>query len=148
MTSSHLASYVAEQRAKGVPWDHVANMAGCSAADLLAFRSIDTGGAAPAPEPAVDLPAAAPRRARKTGRRGPGGLLLAVLLAIGDGYGTSLRIATLLDTSIDNVNGALGRLEMAGHTARASGPMISPVVWMATDAGMKHLRQQMAEGFD
>lgn len=76
-----------------------------------------------------------------------GGLLVAVMLAVGDGYSTSLRIAVLLDTSADNVNGALTRLEAAKHVDRVSHPLASPVVWAPTDAGMAWLRTNLVEGF-
>lgn len=48
---------------------------------------------------------------RKTDRREPGGLERAVLMLVHDGFSTSLKIADILDTSIDNVNGALSRLQ-------------------------------------
>lgn len=149
-----LTSYVAEKRAAGVPWPHIANMAGCCEDDLGVYRLAEACGVRAAAPPSTKTPRplsepifeedAPPGRQR----REPGGLLLAVLYAVGDGYSTSLKIAGLLDTSIDNVNGALGRLEVAAHVCRASDPLVSPVVWMATDQGMKHLRAQLYEGFE
>ena len=156
--NANLTSYVVEKRAHGVPWDHIANMAGCCADDLGAYRVAEARGllVAPPSPPAIEplkaeplLPKPirpAPASTRR--RRGPGGLLTAVLFAVGDGYSTSLTIAALLETSIDNVNNALGRLDAAGHVARASDAYTFPVVWMATEEGMTWLCCQLAEGYD
>lgn len=89
--------------------------------------------------PVIDYPAY---------RREPGGLRLAVLFAVGEGYTTSLRIASLLETSIDNVNGALRALEHEHHVIRDSDYAVSPVVWKITDRGWSKLRQDLAEGFE
>lgn len=159
MTAGNLSGYVAEKRAHGIPWNHIANMAGCCADDLGAYRVAEARGllvAPPAPTPAVPAPVvkAAPlsvaqaEPAPRRRRRGPGGLLLAVLFAVGDGYSTSLTISALIETSIDNVNGALRRLEASDHVEPVSEWNVSPVVWAATEGGMAHLRCQMAEGFD
>lgn len=66
-------------------------------------------------------------------RREPGGLERAVLMLIGDGYHTSLTIAQVLETSIDNVNGALGRLERGGCISRRYAAV--PINWTITEAG-------------
>lgn len=66
-------------------------------------------------------------------RREPGGLERAVLMLVGDGYQTSVAIACVLGTSIDNVNGALGRLERGGCVSRRYAAV--PVNWTITDAG-------------
>lgn len=153
MTAS-LTGYIAEKRAHGVPWSHIANMAGCCAEDLRPFHGLDLKVEAVEPKaepvthpaPVLDAPAATVQPKRR--RREPGGLLLAVMLAVGDGYSTSLRIAGLLETSGDNVNGALARLEAAKHVDRASHPLASPVVWAPTDVGMAWLRVQLVEGFE
>ena len=84
-------------------------------------------------KPVIDYPAY---------RREPGGLTTAVLLAVGDGYDTSLKIANLLNTSIDNVNGALGRLLSALYVSRWG---FSPVTWTITDAGRRNLRAVLWE---
>lgn len=90
-------------------------------------------------DPAIDYPAY---------RRSPGGLVLAVLYAVGDGYATSLTVAALLETSIDNVNGALNRLERGAHVLRLSAWGASPVFWGITEPGRQYLRAQMWEGFE
>lgn len=66
-------------------------------------------------------------------RREPGGLERAVLMLVGDGYQTGVAIARVLNTSIDNVNGALGRLERGGCVSRRYAAV--PVNWTITDAG-------------
>lgn len=76
-------------------------------------------------------------------RRAPGGLTLAVLFAVGDGYDTSQKIADLLDTSIDNVNGALSRLAQ-GHYVNRWGT--KQVQWTISNAGRVKLRCELAEG--
>jgi hypothetical protein len=70
-------------------------------------------------------------------RREPGGLLCAVLTCVNDGDSTSTAIAKRLETSIDNVNGALGRLFNAKHVWRPIG--VIPVVWYITVAGQTAL---------
>lgn len=72
-------------------------------------------------------------RKTDTVRREPGGLERAVLMLVGDGYQTSVSIAQVLDTSNDNVNGALGRLERGGCVSRHYAAV--PVKWIITDAG-------------
>lgn len=72
-------------------------------------------------------------RKTDTVRREPGGLERAVLMLVGDGYQTSVAIARVLDTSIDNVNGALVRLERGGCVSRRYAAV--PVNWTITDAG-------------
>lgn len=81
-------------------------------------------------------------------RREPGGLRLAVLFSVGEGYSTSLRAAALLETSIDNVNGALRALEHDMLVVRTSDYAVSPVVWDITDLGRAKLRADLAEGYD
>ncbi|MBO9710546.1 MAG: hypothetical protein J7521_20285 [Caulobacter sp.] len=66
-------------------------------------------------------------------RREPGGLERAVLMLVGDGCTTSLAIAEMLGTSIDNVNGALGRLERGGSGRRSDCRV--PIVWDITAHG-------------
>lgn len=89
--------------------------------------------------PVIDYPAY---------RRGPGGLVLAVLYLVGDGYDTSLKLAHMLETSLDNINGALGRLEHGLHTQRSSPWGQSPVFWAITESGRSYLRAQLWEGFE
>lgn len=72
-------------------------------------------------------------RKTDTARREPGGLERAVLMLVGDSYQTSLAIAQVLETSIDNVNGALGRLERGGCVSRRYAAV--PINWTITEAG-------------
>lgn len=78
-------------------------------------------------------------RKTDTVRREPGGLERAVLILVGDGYHMSPGIARVLETSIDNVNGALGRLERGGTIQRRRDQL--PIYWTITEAG----RQQVAD---
>lgn len=82
--------------------------------------------------PAIDYPAH---------RRPPGGLRVSVLYLVGDGYDTSLKVAALLLTSVDNVNGALRWLEDAGRVKRWPG---SPLAWTITETGRHALRAELA----
>lgn len=75
-------------------------------------------------------------------RRAPGGLKLAVLFAVGEGYTTSGRIAELLDTSRDNVNGALSRLLEDSYVARWDQ---MPVSWQITNLGRQKLKCDLWE---
>jgi len=72
-------------------------------------------------------------RKTDTVRREPGGLERAVLILVGDGYQTSISIARVLETSIDNVNGALGRLHHSRMVSRAFDCV--PVFWTITPTG-------------
>lgn len=75
-----------------------------------------------------------------TVRREPGGLERAVLMLVVDGFDTSFKIANVLGASIDNVNGALGRLHARVCVDR--GAYEVPVQWRATETGRKRLRDE------
>lgn len=87
----------------------------------------------------MDLEGAAPMtrtsyvRKTDTVRREPGGLERAVLILVHDGYQTSIAIARVLETSIDNVNGALARLRNNRMVTRASETV--PLFWTITAIG-------------
>lgn len=72
-------------------------------------------------------------RKTDTVRREPGGLERAVLILVHDGCQTSIAIARILQTSIDNVNGALARLNNSGMTSRSYDTV--PVFWTITSTG-------------
>jgi len=72
-------------------------------------------------------------------RREPGGLERAVLMLVIDGYDYSSKIARVLETSIDNVNGALARLHYSGTVSRTS---YLPVQWFATETGKKRCQDE------
>jgi hypothetical protein len=74
-------------------------------------------------------------RKTDTVRREPGGLERAVLMLVNDGFSTSLRIAAVLETSIDNVNGAIGRLQTK-RCVSASYDTV-PRFWTITATGRK-----------
>lgn len=150
-----LYMFAAEKRAVGTPWPHIANMAGCPIDTLRPYMGVlKFRRPASTPAPAAPVVPAAPRptesaevvtgkvqeRKTTTTRREPGGLACAVLLLVGDGYRTSLAIARVLDTSIDNVNGALGRLERGGGIRRRH--RSSPVLWEITETGKIQVRDE------
>jgi hypothetical protein len=79
-------------------------------------------------------------RKTDTVRREPGGLERAVLMLVVDGFDTSFTIANILETSTDNVNGALGRLHARLCVNR--GPFEVPVQWFPTETGRKRVRDE------
>lgn len=141
--SADLSSFALDKRSQGVPWPHIANMAGCPLDSLRPLMASITYSVqlratpAPAPAPRPDKT----RKTRKTDRRAPGGLMRAVLLLVGDGYPTSLQIARVLDISIDNANGALSRLSGADLIRRKTHDV--PVQWVISEAGYRVLRDDL-----
>lgn len=73
-------------------------------------------------------------RKTDTSRREPGGLCRAVLILVNDGYKSSAGIARILETSIDNVNGALSRLYQRKMVTRPIDSL--PVHWRITATGL------------
>lgn len=72
-------------------------------------------------------------RKTDTVRRDPGGLERAILILVHDGYKTSNAIARILETSIDNVNGGLARLNSGRLVSRSYETV--PVFWTITPTG-------------
>jgi len=136
--SSDVTAFALDKRSKGVPWPHIANMAGCPLDTLRPFMASITYAVSvkrqAAPEPQAS-------KTRKTDRRAPGGLMRAVLLLVGDGYPTSVQIARVLEISIDNANGALSRLLGADLIRRKAHSV--PIQWAISETGYRVLRDDL-----
>lgn len=85
-------------------------------------------------------------RKTDTDRREKGGLECAVLMLVGDGFKTSFVIASILEISPDNANGALYRLQGRGFIVRARWGVANE--WIIADAGRAALHDPQPNPVD